>query len=105
MDKEKAELFALLFLCPFIRKEISVCFDRGPVRHFRHPVEQVGEIFEEVDAVQPAGTRQRIEDASALGAGIYFGALRVTRKLLIIITLSVFRVAKIRKRLRGYVLT
>ena len=70
MDKEKAELFALLFLCPFIRKEISVGFDRGLVRHFGHPVEQVGEIFEEVDAVQPAGTRQRIEDASALGAGM-----------------------------------
>lgn len=54
MGKEKAELFALLFLCPFIWKETSVCFDRGPVRHFGHPVEQVGEIFEEVDVMQPA---------------------------------------------------
>ena len=70
MGKEKAELFALLFLCPFIWKEISVGFDRGPVRHFGHPVEQVGEIFEEVDVMQPAGTCKRIEDASALGAGM-----------------------------------
>ena len=58
MGREKAELFALLFLCPLIWKEIPVCFDRGPVRHFRHPVEQVGEIFKEVDVMQPAGTRQ-----------------------------------------------
>ena len=51
-------LFTLLFLCPLVRKEIPVGFDWSPVRHFSHPVEQVGEIFKEVDAMQPAGTCQ-----------------------------------------------
>ena len=51
-------LFTLLFLCPLVRKKIPVGFDWGPVRHFSHPVEQVGEIFKEVDAMQPAGTCQ-----------------------------------------------
>ena len=66
----QCHLFTLLFLCPPVRKEIPVGFDWSPVRHFSHPVEQVGEIFEEVDAMQPAGTCQRIEDASALGTGV-----------------------------------
>ena len=51
-------LFTLLFLCPLVRMEIPVGFDWSPVRHFSHPVEQVGEIFKEVDAMQPAGTCQ-----------------------------------------------
>ena len=51
-------LFTLLFLCPLVRKEIPVGFDWSPVRHFSHPVEQVGKIFKEVDAMQPAGTCQ-----------------------------------------------
>lgn len=51
-------LFTLLFLCPLVRKEIPVGFDWSPVGHFSHPVEQVGEIFKEVDAMQPAGTGQ-----------------------------------------------
>ena len=51
-------LFTLLFLCPLVRKEIPVGFDWSPVGHFSHPVEQVGKIFKEVDAMQPAGTCQ-----------------------------------------------
>ena len=27
-------LFTLLFLCPLVRKEISECLDRSPIRHF-----------------------------------------------------------------------
>ena len=27
-------LFALLFLCPLVRKEISECLDRSPIWHF-----------------------------------------------------------------------
>lgn len=54
----QCHLFTLLFLCPPVRKEIPVGFDWSPVRHFSHPVEQVGEIFKEVDAMQPAGTCQ-----------------------------------------------
>lgn len=44
-----------------------------------HPVEYVREIFEEVDAMQPAGTCQRIEDASALGTGVASEEQRVSR--------------------------
>ena len=60
---------ALLFLFPSVREQLPEGLRRCSVWHFGAAVEHVGEVFEEVDPVQPAGAGQGVEDASALGTG------------------------------------
>lgn len=60
----------LLFFCPAVREEVAVCFRWSAVGHGSGLVEDVCEVVEEVDIVEPARTCEGVEDASSLGAGM-----------------------------------
>ena len=55
---------------PPIRQKVPICTDRSAVWHSSHPVQDICKVFEEVDAVEAAGTGKGVEDAPAFSAGM-----------------------------------
>lgn len=51
---KKAGSDSLLFFCPPVGKKMAVCRGAGSGRHVGCPVQDVREVFEEVDAHLPA---------------------------------------------------
>ena len=49
---------------------VSEGIRRRPVGHRSHSVQHIGEVLEEVDAVQSAGTGHGVEDCAAPGSGV-----------------------------------